>query len=140
MKHALFAGLVFNERDQPAEVVYLGETPFYVILDDDFRRHVEARAIDSQVMRWLRDRIMEHQEIVTEQAMKMIGRDDLFTKAMLDSSLRNIDRQIDQMIEIGLPEAARAWLGMMGFRVVVDVHGQVVSVNLPAEASDEDDD
>ncbi len=77
---------------------------------------------------------------MTEQAMKMIGRDDLFTKAMLDSSLRNIDRQIDQMIEVGLPEAARAWLGMMGFRVVVDVHGQVVSVNLPAEAGDEDDD
>jgi len=140
MRHALFAGLVFNERDQPAEVVYLGETPFYVILDDDFRRHVEARAVDSQVMHWLRDRIMEHQDLVTEQAMRMIGRDDLFTKAMLDSSLRNIDRQIDQMSEVGLPEAARAWLGMMGFRVVVDVHGQVVSVNLPAEADDEDDD
>jgi hypothetical protein len=139
MRYALFEGLIVNEADQPAEVVYLGEEPFYVILDDDFRRHVEARSVDQQVMRWLRDQIMAHQDLVTESAMAMLGRDDLFTKAMLDSSIRNLDRQTEQMIEVGLPAEARAWLGMMGFRIVVNVHGEVVSINLPAGPDAEDE-
>ena len=41
-RHALFAGLVVNEQDEPAEVVYVGAIPYCVILDDGFRRHVEA--------------------------------------------------------------------------------------------------
>jgi hypothetical protein len=40
--HAMFAGLVFNQQDQPAEVAYIGDEAHYVILDDDFRRHVAA--------------------------------------------------------------------------------------------------
>ncbi len=131
MKHALFEGLVVNEAGQPAEVVYLGDEPYYVILDDGFRRHVEAKSVDQQVMRWLRDQIMANQDLVTESAMAMLGQDDLFTKAMLDASIRNLDQQTEQMIEVGLPEEVRAWLGMMGFRIVVDVHGEVVSIELP---------
>ncbi len=139
MKHALFEGLVVNEAGQPAEVVYLGEEPFYVILDGDFRRHVPAQSVDYQVMRWLRDQIIAHQDIVTQQAMAMLGRDDLFTKAMLDSSIRNLDRHVEQLIQVGLPEAARAWLGLMGFLVVVDVHGEVVSINLPGGPAPDDE-
>ncbi len=139
MKHALFEGLVVNEADQPAEVVYLGEEPFYVILDNDFRRHVAARSVDQQVMSWLHDQIMAHQDLVTESAMAMLGRDDLFTKAMLDSSIRNLDRQTEQMIEVGLPAEARTWLGMLGFRIVVNMHGEVVSINLPAGPGAEDE-
>ena len=133
MRHALFAGLVFNERDQPAEVVYLGETPFYVILDDDFRRHVEARAVDSQVMHWLRDRIMEHQDLVTEQAMRMIGRDDLFTKAAVESTIEHMEDAVGQPI----PEEARQWLGMLGFKIIIDEQGTVVDIQMPAGGVDE---
>ena len=32
-----------------------------------------------------------------------------------------------------MPDEARAWLGMMGFRVVVDLHGEVVRVEEPQE-------
>ncbi len=131
MKYALFEGLVFNEAGQPAEVVYLGDEPFYVILDDDFRRHVEARYVDQQVIRWLKEQITAHQDLITESAMAMLGQDDLFTKAMLDSSIRNLDRQLDQLVQIGLPEEARTWLGMMGFRIIVDVHGDVVAIEMP---------
>ena len=139
MKHALFEGLVVNEAGQPAEVVYLGNEPYYVILDGDFRRHVEAKSVDQQVMRWLRDQIMAQQDLVTESAMAMLGRDDLFTKAMLDASIRNLDQQTEQMIEIGIPAEVRAWLGMLGFRITVNVHGEVVSIRLPGEADWDDE-
>ena len=138
MKHALFEGLVSNESGQAATVAYVGEDPFYVILDDDFRRHVEAGSVDYQVMHTLRQQVMDHQDLVTEQAMAMIGRDDLFTKAMLDSSLRNMDRHMEEMAMAGLPEATRAWLGMMGFRVVVNVHGEVTSLDLPTSVEDDE--
>jgi hypothetical protein len=64
--------------------------------------------------------------------MKMIGQDDIFTKAMIESSLRNVDAQFDELIRRGLPDELRAWLGMMGFRVVIDVHGQVQRVEQPS--------
>ncbi|MCD6289910.1 MAG: hypothetical protein J7M34_05345 [Anaerolineae bacterium] len=131
MKHALFEGLVFNEVGRPAEVVYLGETPFYVILDDGFRRHVEARYIDKQVMRQLKQAVMEEQDLVTESAMAMLGQDDLFTKAMLDHTIRTLDQQLDQLEEIGIPAEIRALLGMMGLRIVVNVHGDIVSITWP---------
>ncbi|HEY64378.1 MAG TPA: hypothetical protein G4O02_07370 [Caldilineae bacterium] len=131
MRYALFEGLVFNEVGQPAEVVYIGDEPFYVILDADFRRHVEARYVDEQVMRWLKEQVTAHQDLVTESAMAMLGRDDLFTKAMLDHSIQNMDKQLDQLAQVGLPEEARTWLGMMGFRIIVDVHGDVVSIEMP---------
>jgi hypothetical protein len=66
--------------------------------------------------------------------LTMLGKDDLFTKAMIDASIQNMD----QLIEQGLPEDARTWLGMFGFRITLDIHGNVVSIDLPAqEAPDE---
>ena len=59
-RHALFAGLVFNEAGEPAEVVYIGAVPHYVILDDDFRRHVEAEKVDRQVIELLRQQILSN--------------------------------------------------------------------------------
>jgi hypothetical protein len=59
----------------------------------------------------------------------MLGREDLFTKAMIDSSIQNMDQVLDQ----GLPEDARTWLGMFGFRVIVDIHGELVRIELPAQ-------
>ncbi len=36
-------------------------------------------------------------------------------------------------------EDARAWLGMMGFRVVIDLHGDVLRVEEPPGAPDSDE-
>ena len=131
--HALFAGLVFNEQDEPAEVVYIGAVPHYVILDDGFRRHVEAETVDRQVIQWLRQQILSHRELVTQGMLAMLGKDDLFTKAMIDASIQNMDRHTDLLLEQGLPEDTRAWLGMLGFKVVVNVHGEVVRLDAPAQ-------
>jgi len=132
-RHALFAGLVFNEQDEPAEVVYIGATPHYVIPDDGFRRHVEAETVDRQVIESLRQQILSHRELITQEMLAMLGKDDLFTKAMIDASIQNIDSHIDTLLERGLPEDTRTWLGMLGFKVVVNVHGEVVRLDAPGQ-------
>jgi hypothetical protein len=128
-RQALFPGLVFNEENEPAEVTYVGEEPHYVILDQDFRRHVASEYIDRQVLGWLQEQIRANQELVTEGVLAMLGKDDLFTKAMIDASIHNIDQLIDQ----GLPEDARTWLGMFGFRIIVNIHGDVVRIEMPTQ-------
>lgn len=133
--HALFEALIYNEAGEPAEVAYIGSEAHYVILDDDFKRHVEARTIDRQVVSWLQDQISANKDMVSEGVMSMLGKDDLFTKAMIDSSIKNVDQIMDQ----GIPDDARMWLGMMGFKITVNVHGEVVEVNAPAQEIDPDD-
>lgn len=138
-KQALFAGLVFNENDEPVEVAYIGEEPCYAIPDCDFRYHVSARDVDAQILAQMRDMMLSQREIVTAQILQMLGKDDLFTKAAVDSTLQNLDKQIDLMMEHGVPEDVRTYLGMMGFRVTVNLHGDVLNLNLPAqEAPDEE--
>jgi hypothetical protein len=132
-RHALFAGLVVNELDELAEVAYIGAVPHYVILDDSFRRHVEAETVDRQVIQLLRQQILSNRELVTQGMLAMLGRDDLFTKAMIDASIQNLEKHIDVLFEHGLPEDTRTWLGMLGFKVVVNVHGEVVRLDAPGQ-------
>jgi len=126
---ALFAGLVQDEDGKPVDTVMVGDVPNYVVEVDGFRRHVEAEAVDRQVIELLREQFMEHREIATDAMLKMLGKDDLFTKAMIDASIKNMDQVIHQ----GLPEAARAWLGMLGFRVILNTHGEVVELEMPEQ-------
>ena len=137
-RQALFQGLVFNEEDQLAEVDQVGGEPFYVVMDQDFRRYVEAEAIDRQVLAWLQQQVSSNQELVSEGAMSMLGADDLFTKAMIDASIQDLDKQIEQLMRHGLPENIRAWLGVLGFRVIVNIHGEVVNIDAPAAVDDEE--
>jgi hypothetical protein len=129
-KEALFANLVFNEEDEPAEVVYLKGEPHYVILDGGFRRHVEAAHIDRQIVAFIREQILSQRELVTEGILKMMGQEDLFSKAMVDASIEHLD---DRLFEQGIPEEARAWLGMLGFKVVVNHHGDIVQLDMPTQ-------
>ena len=138
-RHALFGGLVIDEDDRPVPVANVGDEAFYVVDDDGFRRHIESERVDRQVLDHLRRQIEGHEEFISRGTMQMIGQDDIFTKAAIEASLQNLDAQFDQLIASGLPEDARAWLGMMGFRVVVDVHGDVVRVEEPPGAPDQDE-
>ena len=135
-RQPLFAGLVYNEEDEPAEVGYVGDTPCYVVLDAGFRRYVESETVDRQVLDVFREQIFSHRELVTEKMLEMMGRDDVFTKAMIDTSIRNMDRLLDQ----GLPEDARSLLGMIGFSIIVNYHGEVVDVRIPGQEDDWDRD
>jgi hypothetical protein len=67
----------------------------------------------------------------------MLGQEDIFTKAMIEQQLKNVDKQFDAMMETGIPEDARAYLGMLGFKVVIDMHGEVLRVEQPGAAGGE---
>lgn len=127
----LFAGLIVDEWDHPVSWATVGDEPFYVIDDAGFKRHVESRTIDRQVLEKLQEAIRGKEEWLAEQAMRSMGQEDIFTKAALEKSLREAGERIDGLLGQGLPEDARTWLGMVGFRVVVDIHGNVVRVEQP---------
>jgi hypothetical protein len=131
-KKAIFSGLVADEADHPVDAVEVGGEWFYVIDDAGFRRHVESEKIDRQVLENLLEQIRGHEDLISEGTMKMLGQEDIFTKAAIESSLKNIDAQFDILLAQGLPDEVRAWLGLSGFRVIVDVHGNVVRVEQPA--------
>lgn len=129
-KH-MFAGLIVDEFDNPVEAVYVGEDPMYVVDDAGFRRHIEAEKIDRAVLQVMADMIEGHEDALSKQAATMLGQDDLFSQAILENQLLNIDQQIDQMLTQGIPEDARAYLGMMGFKVRINLHGELLEVIQP---------
>lgn len=133
---ALFAGLVYDEDENPVDTTFIGSEPHYVIMDGDFKRHVSAEEIDRQVIQWIQKQASANKELVSEQMMQLIGKDDLFTKAMIDAAIANLDQQAMQQ---GLPDDARMMLGMMGFKIIVNVHGEVVKLDMPAQQSDDDE-
>ena len=139
MKKQLFAGLVFDESGRPAESAYVGEDPCYVVDDAGFRRHIPSEQVDRAVLSQMQDMIKGSEEFVSAQAAKMMGQDDPFSVAAIANQLKNMDKQFDQMMQVGLPEDTRAYLGMMGFKVVINYHGDVVSVEQPGVATDDDD-
>lgn len=128
---AMFAGLIDDEAGRPVDVAYVGGEATYVVDDDGFHRHVPARDVDRQVLLYLREQMEPFRDVAVQEMMRMLGRDDLFTKAAIDASIKNIDQALDNP----LPEDMRAWLGMLGFRVVVNVHGEVVQIDLPGQGS-----
>lgn len=138
MTRALFPGLVFDEQDNPAEVVYVGDEPCYVVDDDGFRRHIPSLQVDRQVLDTMAAQIEGHEDILTDQAAKMLGQDDIFSRAMLLNQFKNIDAQLDQLLQTGIPQDALAYLGMLGFKVVIDVHGEVVDLNQPGMIAPDD--
>ena len=135
---AFFEGLVVTEDGAPVSVVYVGTTPYYVVDDQGFRRHIEARAVDRAVLEQFQGQLTEHREEAAAAMLMQLGRDDLFTKAMVDSTLRNLN--LDQVLDQRLPPEARQYLAMMGFRIVIDVHGDLVRLDYPAAPADWDDD
>jgi hypothetical protein len=128
---AVFEGLVFDEQNQPVEVVYVGDDPCYVVNDAGFRRHISAEYVDRQVFKAMVDQIEGHEGIISEQTAKMIGQDDIFSRAMIESQLKNIDQQFSNLQETGLPDDGRAYMGMMGFRITINMHGDVVNLEQP---------
>src|SRR5512143_2646008 len=97
----LFAGLVVDENDQPVETAYVGDEPMYVVNDAGFRRHIPSEQVDRQVLRMMKEMIQGSEGLLAEQAAKMLGQDDIFSRAMLETQLKNIEGQFDQVLEAG---------------------------------------
>ena len=136
---AIFAGLVFDEHDQPVEAVYIGDESMYVVNDEGFRRHIPSEQVDLQVLDAMRQMIEGHEGIISEQAAKMLGQDDIFSKALIESQLKQIDQQYETLLNSGIPEDGRAYMGMMGFRIIIDVHGDVIEIDQPGMIDPDDE-
>lgn len=129
VRRALFADLVFNEEGQPAQVAYVGSVPHYAIPDGDFIRHVEAEHVDRQIVTLMKERILAMRDVITEGVIHMLGEEGLFTRASIEQAIENMDR----ILEPGAVDTDefRTALWMTKFRAVVDVHGDVVHLNIP---------
>jgi hypothetical protein len=132
---ALFAGLVYDEHGALVTTGYVGSDAHYLVEDDGFVWHVDAEIVDRQVLGFFLEQLEQNQELAVEQALRMMGKDDLFTKAALDHSVRNID--MEQIIAAGIPSQARDMLGIMGFRITINHRGDVLDMNQPMVSDDE---
>jgi hypothetical protein len=132
---AFFEGLVVTEDGQPVSVVHLGEGSYYVIDDEGFLRHVDAREVDRGVLEQFVAELGAHREEASVAMLHMIGQEDLFTKAMVDSTLSNVD--VEQLLSHQIPADVRQWLAMVGFKVVIDRHGELIRVDMPGAGADD---
>jgi hypothetical protein len=138
----VFAGLIVDESDHAVEVAYIGEEPCYVVNDAGFRRHIPSEQVDRQVLDFMRHQIEGNENSISEQTAKMLGQEDIFSKAMIFKQIQQIGEQFEALLNTGIPEEGRAYLGMMGFKVIINVHGEVLEVqqpsgNEPGEGGDE---
>jgi hypothetical protein len=138
-RQPLFAGLVQDEYGRVAGTAFVGDEPCYVVDDAGFRRHIPAEQVDRQVLGEIAGMMKGSEEIISEQTAKMLGQEDVFTKAAIEQQLKHIDKQFDQLMQTGIPEDMRAYLGMMGFKVIINFHGEVLKVDQPGAPSGEGD-
>lgn len=127
----LFKGLVVDEKDEVVQTGLIGTEPCYIVDDRGFKRHIPSDEIDLEVLGKLGEQVKGNEEFIADQTAKMTGQDDLFSHAFIENQLKNMDKQFSKMLETGLPEDARAYLGMMGFKVVIDIHGTIVRIDQP---------
>ena len=129
IRRPLFADLLFNEEGQPVKAVYIGAVPHYAVPDGDFLRHVEAEYVDRQIVTRLRERILAMRDVVTAGVVHMLGQEDLFTRASIEHAIENMDR----ILEPGSVDVDewRTALWMTGFRATVNVHGDIVRLEVP---------
>ena len=136
-RQPLFTGLVVDENGNLADTALVGGEPCYVVDDAGFRRHIPSEQVDRVVLSEIAGMMKGSEEYISEQTAKMLGQEDIFTKAMLERQLKDIDKQFDLLIQTGMPEDTRIYLGMMGFKVVINLHGEVVRVEQPSAPGDE---
>lgn len=136
-RQPLFAGLVIDENGNVADTALVGGEPCYVVDDAGFHRHIPSEQVDRVVLAQIAGMMKGSEGYLSEQTAKMIGQEDIFTKAMLENQLKNIDQQFDQLLQTGIPEDMRIYLGMVGFRVVINVHGEVLKIDQPSAPDNE---
>ncbi|MBN2005649.1 MAG: hypothetical protein JXA21_19995 [Anaerolineae bacterium] len=129
---AVFEGLIVDEKDQLVQVTYIGDIPHYVVDDEGFLRHIPSEKVDRPILALMEENVLENKEAVIQGMLQFMGKDDLFTKAAVEAAINQMGENMEKFLEIGMPAETRNWLGMMGFKVVIDVHGDVLNVNLPS--------
>ena len=130
-KKPLFSDLIVDENDQIVETAYVGNEPCYVVNDKGFLRHIPSEFVDRQVLKKMQETVEGQESLLSEQMAKMLGQDDIFTRAMLETQFKQMDKQFDKILEVGIPEEAIAYMGMTGFRIRINLHGEVIDIEQP---------
>ncbi|MCB0046662.1 MAG: hypothetical protein H6642_10660 [Caldilineaceae bacterium] len=133
-QNAMFSGLVIDERGNAVEVSQVGDRACYVVNDDGFHRHIDAEMVDRQVLRFMRGQVEGQRDLAVTSMLDMLGQDDIFTKAAIESSIDNMEDAVGNPI----PQDALQWLGMLGFQIVINEQGEVQEINLPAGGIEEE--
>ena len=137
---AIFFGLVVDENENPVEVSQVGDEAMYIVNDSGFRRHIPAESVDRQVLNMMKEQIKGNEDVIGEQTAKMLGQEDLFSRAIIQNQIKQIDQQFDQLLQTGIPEEGRAYMGMMGFKIVINLHGEVIRLDQPGMIDESGDD
>jgi hypothetical protein len=139
MPQPLFAGLIVDENGNSVGTASIGSEPAYVVDDAGFKRHIPSEQVDRAVLNQMAEMMKGSEDFLSEQTAKMLGQDDPFSKAMIENQLKNVEAQFDAVLQTGFPEDMKAYLGMMGFKVVINYHGDVIRVEQPGAAGGESD-
>jgi hypothetical protein len=124
---AMFEGLIFDERERPLLVGWVGPDACYIYDDDGFLRHLDAADIDRQVLQFFKDQVMENKDMAIRGMLELMGKDDIFTKTALEYQIAHMDENVDQM----LPPQAREMLRSLGFMIIIDAQGNLVDIQMP---------
>ena len=135
----LFKGLVVDEKDEVVQTGLIGTEPCYIIDDAGFKRHIPSEQIDLEVLGKLGEQVKGNEEFIADQTAKMTGQDDLFSHAFIENQLKNMDKQFSILLQTGLPEDSRAYLGMMGFKIRINLHGEVLEIIQPGVIDEGDE-
>ncbi len=126
-RFAMFEGLVFDEHGRPVSTGYVGSDACYIVDDEGFLRHIDAADIDRQVLRFFKDQVLANKDIAIRSMLQLLGKDDIFTKTALEFQLAHMDENVDQM----LPPEAKDVLRSLGFRIIIDVQGNLLDIESP---------
>ena len=137
--YAFFKGLVYDENNNLIETVTIGDESFYIVDDYGFKRHIESREVDEKIFRLFTDQIDGNEEYLANAAAQMTGKTDLFSMAMFKNQLQNVDKEIDNMLMQAPPPGLVEFLGMAGFKINIDIHGDITQVNMPTISEDSDE-
>lgn len=130
-KKPIFKGLVIDENENLVDTTMVGGESCYVVDDAGFQRHVPSEYVDKQVLEHIAGMIEGHEDLLVEQAAKMLQQDDIFSRAMLEKQFKDMDIQFERILETGIPEDAIAYMGMTGFRIKINVHGDIINIDQP---------
>ena len=54
------------------------DEPCYVVNDSGFRRHSPSEQVDRQVLELMAESMEGHEDLLIEQAAKLLGQEDIF--------------------------------------------------------------
>jgi len=132
---ALFSGVVYDENGRLVSTKFIGSEAQYVVDDHGFLRHIDADVVDRQVLKLFIESVQQNKGMAVDQALTYLGKDDIFTKAALDSSIDNVN--IDEILKAGFPQQAKDMMSMMGFKITINHHGEVINVDQPGMTYEE---